>query len=127
MKYGLADLRRLLKMRPHTKAPFIYPPREWAIGLLVGVCVFVMGIVHGSVLFMAASSESETTVPVAQEPGPIPYKERAVRAVLETYEARARVFKEMRGILPVATSTQPAETEAQEVPEVPEGVTPVAQ
>lgn len=127
MKYKLVDLRRLLPMHPHAKAPFIYPAREWALGLLIGVCVFVAGIVHGSVLFLSASSESETGMSTVHELGPLPYKDHEVRKVLETYDARARVFKEMRGTLLVSTSTPSVESETSEVPEVPEGTTPVAQ
>jgi len=127
MKYHITQLRRLFTMRPHTKAPFIYPAREWALGLLVGVFVFVIGVVHGSALFMSASNKTEADVLAPQEVVEIPYNEREVRAVLATYEARARAFAQMRGALPVATSTPVTEASVPEEPQTPSGVTPVAE
>jgi hypothetical protein len=126
MKLSIKDLGRLAHVHEGMRMPFVYPAREWAIGLLVGILVLIGGMIHASLLYVSASNETEAATVLKGDEAPLPYRDREARAVIEAYEARARAFTDMRGtLLPPAPATD--DEEAEETPEAPSDAVPVAE
>lgn len=128
MKYSIKTIvGRLKTVRGSASRAFVNPSREWGIGLLIGVLVLVSGMMYASMLFYAASNETEASALVPATEPALPYGAEEVRAVLEVYEARARAFAEMRGALPLEAPASVNESESSdEVQEIPAGL-PVAE
>jgi hypothetical protein len=92
-------LARLKGLRRHG-ITLVRPTREWALGLILGVVLFVAGCIHAALMFGNASAGGidEGAAPKAEDT--LPYRESEVERTLELYEARAAQFERLRGVVP---------------------------
>jgi hypothetical protein len=125
------DLRhafaRLKGLRRHGFV-LVYPVREWALGILLGIALLIGGGVYAALMFTNATMRAVDDTEHQRTESPSPYRQEEVRRTLQLYEDRARRFEELRGdVPPPAPVSSESADNARPEPAASIDATPVAE
>lgn len=93
LQFDISALKQKLRLSSRA-GEFVNPLRDWTIGFIAAVLVFVAGIAYAALDFYVQFGAPRTEVTIEQTP--VQYREKEVLYHTELYRERERLFDELR-------------------------------